>query len=98
DISSWNENEWHHFAGIWGNLFGSGNIVSMFLDGSNDSVFNRNEFYYNGSFGEDMYIGSDADEENQSGSVFDELRISGVPRTPGEINASYLKFAGNHSL
>ncbi|MBN2331153.1 MAG: hypothetical protein JXC85_05040 [Candidatus Aenigmarchaeota archaeon] len=99
DISTWSEGEWHHLAGIWDvyNLVGSGKIIDLFLDGSNDSVLYSGDFYSYGTFGDYMYVGSDEYGNDQANSTFDEFRISDIPRTPAEINASYMKGAGNHS-
>jgi hypothetical protein len=99
NVSSWNAGEWHHMAGIWDvyNYVGSGKIIDLFLDGSNDSVLYSGEYYSYGEFGDTMYLGSYASGTYQADSVFDEFRVSDVPRSPSEINTSYMKGAGNHS-
>jgi len=99
DISTWNPGEWHHVAGIWDvyNLVGSGRILDIFLDGSNDSVLYSGGFYSYAPFGNDMYLGSDSNKNYQADSVFDEIRISDRPRTPGEINASYIRVGGEYT-
>lgn len=97
DISSWNQGEWHHVAFVWEYLIGSGEMsLDLFTDGSNTSVTHGGDFYsYVGSFGSNMYIGSDVTSGNQANSTFDEFRISDKVRSLSEINASYLK-GGDH--
>ncbi len=99
NVSAWNENEWHHVAAIWDvyNYVGSGEILDIFLDGSNESVIYETDYYGYNNFGSSMYLGSYADGTKQANSTFDELRISDRARIPDEINASYIKGAGNHT-
>jgi hypothetical protein len=100
DISSWSPGGWHHVAGIWDieNGVGNGEVIDLFIDGSNSSTsIDSTDFGSLGTPGQYFYIGSLADGSEQADSVFDELRTSGVPRTESEINASYMKGAGNHS-
>lgn len=100
NISSWNQDEWHHIAGAWDleNGVGNGEAVDLFMDGSNSSTsIDSMDFGSLGTPGQYLYIGSLADGTEQANSVFDELRISDIPRTESEINASYVKGVGNHS-
>ncbi len=99
DVSGWKQNEWHHITGIWDiqNDVGSGYVIDLFVDGSNSSVtFEYTDFGDIGTTGQYLYIGSFADGTNQADSVFDEFRISDIPRTESEINASYMKGSGDH--
>ncbi len=95
DVSGWSGGEWHHVAAVW--KIGGGGMVDIFLDGSNQSVYYSGEYYSTGSFGNYLYIGSNAAGADRSNSIFDEFRISDYPRTAAEINASYLKAISSYT-
>lgn len=103
---AWSTGEWHHIAAIWDLENGvnpEDNKSYLFVDGSNESVQYGDTGFgsYNPNFEPPspyFYLGSNAVGELQADmSVFDELRISSWPRSPEEINASYLKGVGDHS-
>ena len=96
---SWNEGEWHHVAAVWDMIYNvsSGREVDFYLDSSNESMSYDGSIAPGGSLSEYIYIGSDANENGQSDSVFDELRISDYPRTAGEINESYIRGTASHA-
>jgi len=100
DVSSLVPGEWHFLSAIWdiNNLVGSGGILDLFLDGSNESVaYTSNHYGYGTVFSSSMHIGSYSDGNQQGNVTFDEFRISGVARSPSQINASYLKAVQNHT-
>jgi hypothetical protein len=99
---NWSDGEWHHIAAVWdveNGVSPDNNLSYLYVDGSNQSVqysdagdsysnFDTVYFYLGSFYGENLQADN---------SVFDELRISSWPRSPEEINASFLKGAGNHS-
>jgi hypothetical protein len=99
DITPWNDNKWHHVAGIWDldNLVGSGYEVDLFMDGTNESIYYNGNFYSYGQFGDFMYVGSDSSLSNQAPGIYDEFRITNRDLTAQEINESYHKGANAHT-
>ncbi len=98
DISAWEE-RWYHVAAVWDfeNLFGNGNAIDIFIDGSNQSVTRNVDYYQAGSFTQNMYIGSSTGGWGNLNSVVDEFGISGRPMSAQEINQTYLRMNGDHS-
>ncbi|HLC67367.1 MAG TPA: LamG-like jellyroll fold domain-containing protein [archaeon] len=96
-IAGWSQGEWHHIAAVWNTS--SLPMVNLFVDGSNQSTTTNDPSNIEtvGSPGQYMYVGSSSTGSLQSNSIIDELRMSDISRTPDEINASYLRGAGNHS-
>lgn len=89
------DNRWHHVAVTW-TVPGR---MTIYVDGiertSNPTNPNTDSLSSNGS---PMFIGSGGNRDRQPNSVFDELRISDVARTPQEIAARYAAGSTVNSL
>jgi hypothetical protein len=98
DISGWGSEEYHQVAAVWDlkDVFGTGNAIDLFIDGSNSSV-SRDVNYYQSSITSDLYIGSYSDGTAQSGFLVDDLAIYNRPLTETEIANSFNKLLADHS-
>jgi len=85
NIRLWKANEWHHIAVTW-SIPGE---TRIYVDGLEKLSWSTSDLDLIGQLPSSLYIGSQY-AFRQAEAVFDELRISSVARSPGEIGRSYL--------
>ncbi len=98
-ISSWNMGEWHFISAMWYSSQQDNELgTNVFIDGSNISSSSN---YFPGElateyFGQYLFLGSDANGEYHSNSVFDELRMSNRHRSEAEISSAWAEGSADH--
>ncbi len=99
DITGWSDSEIHHVAAIWDheNIFGTGNAVDLFIDGSNSSTTRSLDYYCGESFSGNMYIGSHTAGYGQPAFELDEFAIYNKPLTQSVISSTYSRYTSDHS-
>jgi len=82
-ISSWTSRNWHLLTATWN----QGENVYLYIDGLVCDSGNAPSTIP--ALGDAIFIGSNAENTTQAESTIDELRITGYPRSPDEINSYY---------
>lgn len=93
-IGSWQTGQWHHVAVTW-----TTNQIALYVDGQQRS--SSTNLALPDALATTMYIGSSASAGSQANGVFDEFRISSVPRVGNSDVAGYTIFvadSGNHRI
>ncbi len=99
EISSWSVGEWHHIAAVWdvNNLVGSGHILDLFVDGSNQSALYSGTYSVNGSFSDEMYVGNYYGGTYSTDMLIDDMGVHLRALNATEINDSYYRVISDHS-
>ncbi|MDP2906959.1 MAG: LamG domain-containing protein [Nanoarchaeota archaeon] len=82
-IPSWTLRTWHLLTATWN----QGEKVYLYIDGASCNSGNAPASI--SALGDSIFIGSNAENTTQANATIDELRITGFPRSSGEINSYY---------
>jgi len=85
DVSSWNDNEWHHIAGSYHN---SSKTAELYVNGT---LVNSTAFRQGGNSSSYLYIGSDWRNHSSytANGTIDEVRVWNISLSAGQILQNY---------
>ena len=83
DISGWTARDWHLITATWN----QGENVYLYIDGAQCDSGNSPVLI--SGLGEFIFIGSNSENSSQANITLDELRITGFPKKPDEINSYF---------